>query len=83
MILAFFLIFKYEGFNKPRPSEGGEDQQEAAGIVYEDELWNTCVEGIDPSWLLIYRIISFIVLLALVIAIVASDGAGIFYFYTQ
>ncbi|XP_020231199.1 uncharacterized protein LOC109811778 isoform X2 [Cajanus cajan] len=83
MALAFFLIFKYEGFNRST-SNGGENQgEEEAGLVYEDEAWNTCLEGIDPSWLLIYRIICFIVLLALIIASVAADGGAIFYFYTQ
>ncbi|WJX93417.1 hypothetical protein P8452_74942 [Trifolium repens] len=79
MTLASYLIFKYEGFNKHR----GENHQETDGLLYEDEAWNTCLEGIDPSWLLIYRIISFIVLLALIIANVAAEGTGIFYYYTQ
>jgi len=82
MALAFFLIFKYEGFNKSR-SNSGESEGEEAGLLYEDEAWNTCLKGIDPSWLLIYRVICFIVLLALIIASVAADGGGIFYFYTQ
>ncbi|XP_057421837.1 uncharacterized protein LOC130715736 isoform X2 [Lotus japonicus] len=71
---------QHEGFKKTRPDQRGENQ---AGLVYEDEAWNTCLIGIDPSWLLIYRVISFIVLLALIIANVAAEGAGIFYFYTQ
>ncbi|XP_027921494.1 uncharacterized protein LOC114179368 isoform X2 [Vigna unguiculata] len=83
MALAFFLIFKYEGFNKSRSNSGEESEGEEAGLLHEDEAWNTCLIGIDPSWLLIYRVICFIVLLALIIASVASDGAGIFYFYTQ
>ncbi|KAL2344355.1 hypothetical protein Fmac_005640 [Flemingia macrophylla] len=84
MALAFFLIFKYEGFNRST-SSGGENQgeEEETGLVYADEAWNTCLRGIDPSWLLIYRIICFIVLLALIIASVAADGGVIFYFYTQ
>ncbi|WVZ23890.1 hypothetical protein V8G54_002434 [Vigna mungo] len=82
MALSFFLIFKYEGFNKSR-SNSGESEGEEAELLHEDEAWNTCLIGIDPSWLLIYRVICFIVLLALVIASVAADGAVIFYFYTQ
>ncbi|KAL5177551.1 hypothetical protein HKD37_08G023294 [Glycine soja] len=83
MALASFLIFKYEGFNKSRSNSGENQGEEEAGLLYEDEAWNTCLKGIDPSWLLIYRIICFVVLLALIIASVAADGAGIFYFYTQ
>ncbi|XP_061353583.1 uncharacterized protein LOC133298333 [Gastrolobium bilobum] len=82
MAIASFLIWKHEGLNKPTP-ERGENQREAVELVYEDEAWNTCLRGIDPSWLLIYRIISFLVLLALIIANGAADGGGIFYFYTQ
>lgn len=83
MALASFLIFKYEGFNKSRSNSGENQGEEEAGLLYEDEAWNTCLKGIDPSWLLIYRIICFVVLLALIIASVAADGAGIFYFYTE
>ena len=82
MAIASYLIWKHEGFNQSEP-ERAEDQREAAALVYEDEAWNTCLIGIDPSWLLTYRIVSFIVLLALIIANVAADGAGILYFYTQ
>ncbi|KEH20206.1 hypothetical protein MtrunA17_Chr8g0368481 [Medicago truncatula] len=83
MILASYLIFKYEGFNKERSSERDENHQEEDGLLYEDEAWNTCVKGIDPIWLLVYRIISFVILLALIIANVAVSGASILAYYTQ
>ncbi|KAL1365540.1 hypothetical protein HN51_013564 [Arachis hypogaea] len=82
MALASYLLWRYEGFDQSEP-ESTDDQPEPASLVYEDEAWNTCLVGIDPSWLLSYRIISFLVLLALIIANVAADGAEIFYFYTQ
>jgi hypothetical protein len=82
MVLASLLIWKYEGFNRPR-QEGRENQRETTSSLYEDEAWKTCLRGIHPAWLLAYRIVAFIVLLALLIADIVVAGGGIFFFYTQ
>lgn len=84
MGLGSFLIWKYEEFNRSRNERVVEEgRRETVGLLYEDEAWNTCVKGINPKWLLAYRIISFLVLLGLLVANVAVAGGGIFYFYTQ
>lgn len=82
MVFASFLISKYE---KPRnlESEDRENQEELAGILYEDEVWKPCLKGVHPVWLLAYRILAFLVLMILLGVNVAVDGGSIFYFYTQ
>lgn len=82
MAFASLLIWKYERANK---SEDGrrETRQALAGVLYKDELWKTCLKGVHPAWLLAFRILAFIVLLAFIIGNAIADGLGIFFYYTQ
>ncbi|KAG8383187.1 hypothetical protein BUALT_Bualt05G0158500 [Buddleja alternifolia] len=80
MLFSALLIWKYEG-NKTKRANG--TQQEAKGCSYKRESWQSCSKSIHPVWLLVYRIVAFGALLALLLADVISHSLGIFFFYTQ
>ncbi|XP_074353179.1 uncharacterized protein LOC141692303 isoform X2 [Apium graveolens] len=84
LVLTFYIILKYEGPKnlRNRRRETGEEE-EPAGVVYEDELWKPSLREIHPAWLLGYRLVVFIVLLIMLALNVAVDGGSIFDYYTQ
>lgn len=89
MALAFFLIKKYEGASSPDSNgDDGGDREEALprvrpGVVYLEDCWKTCLEGIHPGWLLAFRLVAFFVLASLLVVDIVTDGWSIFLYYTQ
>ncbi|KAJ0895112.1 hypothetical protein HanPSC8_Chr09g0396711 [Helianthus annuus] len=85
MGIASYLITKYEGASKQksRKRENEDEVDDYGGVLYDDEIWKPCLEGIHPAWLMSYRILAFIVLLILIILNAIVDGGSIFYYYTQ
>ncbi|KAF5204655.1 transmembrane protein [Thalictrum thalictroides] len=82
MVLAAYLIWRYEGSNSSK-TEDVQSQQQTRRSIYADEVWMPCVRGIHPAWLLAFRIFGFLMLLGMLITDVVVDGFGIFFFYTQ
>lgn len=82
MVFAALLIWRYEGRRESRDRSSG-DQQEAAGCLYDDEVWGTCSKSIHPIWLLAYRIVAFCALLALLLTDTVIHSAAKYYFYTE
>lgn len=82
VIIASFLIWKYEGSNSER-EDRAETRQETLGTLYMDESWRPCLQEIHPAWLLAFRVTAFFVLLALLVVNAIVNGGDIFYYYTQ
>ncbi|XP_065875487.1 uncharacterized protein [Euphorbia lathyris] len=85
MIIASILIWKNEKFRCRRSERDLEedDKEETEAVLYDDESWRPCLQGIHPAWLLVFRICAFTVLLMLLNVAAFVDGPSIFYFYTQ
>ncbi|CAN6574984.1 unnamed protein product [Malus baccata var. baccata] len=82
MVIALLMIWKYDGKDHSK-SDRRDTQQDISEDFCGDEAWRPCLKEIHPVWLLIYRVISFSLLLATLIIKVAISGSRIFYFYTQ
>ncbi|GFP88023.1 hypothetical protein PHJA_000946000 [Phtheirospermum japonicum] len=83
MVFAALLVWRYEGRNRISRNRSDDDQHEAMGCLYEDEVWATCLKFVHPVWLLGYRLIAFGALLALLIADITNNGAVKYFFYTE
>ncbi|XP_071693953.1 uncharacterized protein [Rutidosis leptorrhynchoides] len=82
MIIASFLIWKYEeSVNTITFKEV--TQQKRTWFQYDCEAWMPCIKGIHPVWLMVFRIVSFLLLLAAGVADVTTHGTELFLYYTQ
>ncbi|XP_059641215.1 uncharacterized protein LOC132283295 isoform X2 [Cornus florida] len=80
MVMASYWIWKYECLDLSKTDKEGTWR---GRVLYDDEAWRPCVKEIHPICLLVYRIISFCLLLWTLILEVIYHGGGIFYYYTQ
>ncbi|CAH9072843.1 unnamed protein product [Cuscuta europaea] len=82
MVVSALMIWRYEVSSKPT-NQHGEDQQVKVGTLHKDDVWKTSYKSISPIWLLIYRILAFLLLLGLLIADGVLHSGRIFIYYTQ
>ncbi|KAL2925966.1 C-C chemokine receptor type 1, partial [Bienertia sinuspersici] len=82
IVLAIFLIWKHEG-GKKVDNERRENGVIPVGVLYQDEVWKTCLKTIHPAFLLAFRTFAFVLLLGIITGNVIVSGPGIFFFYTQ
>lgn len=76
LVIASFLIWKYEGTNYSKYKRR-DTQQDG------NETWKPCLSEVHPSWLLAFRIFAFCFLLSMLIADVVIYGVLMFNYYTQ
>ncbi|XP_057983891.1 uncharacterized protein LOC131168464 isoform X2 [Malania oleifera] len=83
MVIASYIIWKYEVPNHWKSADRAEAQQKIAHSLYNDETWRPCIKQIHPIWLFSFRIMAFSLLLVILIIDLDVHGAGMFYYYTQ
>ncbi|KAK4417788.1 hypothetical protein Salat_2191500 [Sesamum alatum] len=81
MIIASFLIWKYEHSDKE--SDGERTQQERSHILHNDESWRPCLKEIHPIFLMFFRMVAFCLLLIALGFDLAFHGVELFFYYTQ
>lgn len=81
MLMAAFIIFKYEYSDRLESDSGTE--QESARFWYSDEAWRPCVKEIHPICLMTFRIIAFCLILTALIVDFVVKGGSLLYYYTQ
>lgn len=85
MVVALFVIYKYEDSSVETQRRNGDDSEEHSDalLLCVDDAWRPCFERIHPGWLLGFRILALCFLLATNIARLALRGWRIYYYYTQ
>ncbi|CAM8878398.1 unnamed protein product [Rhodiola kirilowii] len=84
VICAFYTIWKEGNESQSSQRENGRMQvNESAVVLYADEAWQPCLRGMNPGWLLAFRVFGFLVLLTVLILNAVVDGPSIFFYYTQ
>lgn len=83
MVVALFVIYKYEDSSVETQRRNGDDSEEHSDVLCVDDAWRPCFERIHPGWLLGLRILALCFLLATNIARLALRGWRIYYYYTQ
>ncbi|CAI9111188.1 OLC1v1011344C1 [Oldenlandia corymbosa var. corymbosa] len=84
MLVAIYILWKYERPTKHSESDTEPLRDQRSRILSDDDAcWKPCIEAIPASLLLLYRLISFCLLLVALSFDVAAHGAALFHYYTQ
>ncbi|KAI3474903.1 hypothetical protein Pfo_030214 [Paulownia fortunei] len=82
MVVASFLIWKYEHSDNIE-SDRGTTQQESSLSLQYNKSWKPCLKEVHPIFLMFFRMIAFCLLLIALSFDVAIHGVELFYYYTQ
>ncbi|CAI0456204.1 unnamed protein product [Linum tenue] len=86
-VVAVYIIWKYEGLDHlgscSREEKKLQQEKEKPTLSHSDAVWKPCLDQIHPIWLLLYRVVSFSVLLATMVVKLSSSGARMYFYYTQ
>ncbi|GLT33252.1 hypothetical protein SLA2020_078560 [Shorea laevis] len=84
MILALFIIWKYEGEGeKQLNSDARETPQDVGFVLYDENIWRPCLREIHPFWLLGFQVIALRLALATFTVKVVGSRTTIFYYYSR